>query len=192
MLKPLTVWITTKCGKFLERWNTKTPYLVSWEICMQVKKQQIEQDMEQQSGSRLGKEYIKAVVLVLTVASWPAYRFVTCLFNLYAENIIKKYQAGWLISWNQECHKKYLPLQICWWHHPNGRKWRGTKEPLDEGERGEWKSWLKTQLSRNWDHGISSHHFMANIWEEGKNGNSDRIYFGGVPKSLWMATAALN
>ena len=35
----------------------------------------------------------------------------------------------------------------------NGRKWRETKKPLDEGERGEWKSWLKTQHSENKDHG---------------------------------------
>ena len=35
-----------------------------------------------------------------------------------------------------------------------------TKEYLDESERGEWKSWLKTQHSENKDHGISSHHFM--------------------------------
>ena len=41
---------------------------------------------------------------------------------------------------------------------------RGTKEPLDEGESGEWKSWLKTQHSKNQDHGIWSHHFMANRW----------------------------
>ena len=44
----------------------------------------------------------------------------------------------------------------------NGKKWRGTIEPLDESERGEWKSWLKTQHSKNKDHGIWSHHFMAN------------------------------
>ena len=37
---------------------------------------------------------------------------------------------------------------ICRWYHLNGRKWRGNKEPL-EGERGEWKSWLKTQHSKN-------------------------------------------
>ena len=37
--------------------------------------------------------------------------------------------------------------QICRWHHPYGRKWRGTKKPLDESERGEWKSWLKAQRS---------------------------------------------
>ena len=39
--------------------------------------------------------------------------------------------------------------------------WKRTKEPLDESERGEWKSWLKTQHSKNEAHGIQSHHFMA-------------------------------
>ena len=61
------------------------------------------------------------------------------------------------------------------------------KEPLDE--RAEWKSWLKTQHSENWDHGVWSHHFMANRW--GHNGNRDRLYFGGAPKSLQMETAAM-
>ena len=42
MSKPLTVWITTKCGKFLKRWEYQT-LLASWEICMQVKKQQLNQ-----------------------------------------------------------------------------------------------------------------------------------------------------
>ena len=40
------------------------------------------------------------------------------------------------------------------------------------------KSWLKTQHSKNKDHGIWSHHFMANRW--GNSGNSDRLYFGGL------------
>ena len=73
-------------------------------------------------------------------------------------------------------------------YHPYGRKWRGTKEPLDESERGEWKSWLKTQHSEKEDHGIQSHHFMANRW--GNNGNSDRFYLG-APKPLQMLTAAM-
>ena len=47
---------------------------------------------------------------------------------------------------------------------PFGRKWRRTKKPLDESERGECKSWLKTQHSKNEDHGIWSHHFMENRW----------------------------
>ena len=59
-----------------------------------------------------------------------------------------------------------------------GRKQRGTKEPLDESERGEWKSQLKTQHSKNEDYGIWYHHFVANRW--GNNGNSGRLYFGGL------------
>ena len=39
----------------------QTTLPASWEICMQVKKQQLEVDMEQQTGSKLGKEYVKAV-----------------------------------------------------------------------------------------------------------------------------------
>ena len=50
--KPLTVWITTICGKFLKKWKYQTTLPASWEICMQVKKQQLEQDMEQLTGSK--------------------------------------------------------------------------------------------------------------------------------------------
>ena len=57
----LTVWITTNCGKFFKRWEYQTTWPASWEICMQVKNQQLEQDMEQQTGSKWGKEYVKAV-----------------------------------------------------------------------------------------------------------------------------------
>ena len=54
--KPLTVWMTTNCGKLLERWGYQITFPVSWEICLQVKKQQLETDMEQLTGSKLGKE----------------------------------------------------------------------------------------------------------------------------------------
>ena len=60
-LKPLTVWITTKCGTFLKRWEYQTTLPDFWETCMQVKKQQLELDMEEQTGSKLGKEYVRAV-----------------------------------------------------------------------------------------------------------------------------------
>ena len=56
MPKPLTVWIATNCGKFLNRWEYQTTWPASWEICMQVRKQQLELDMEQQTGSKSGKE----------------------------------------------------------------------------------------------------------------------------------------
>ena len=52
---------TKNCGKFFKRWEYQTTLPASWEICMQVKKQQLELDMEQQTGSKLGKEYVKAV-----------------------------------------------------------------------------------------------------------------------------------
>ena len=55
------VWITTNYGQFLRGWEYQTTLPASWEIYMQVKKQQVELDMEQQTGSKLGKEYIKAV-----------------------------------------------------------------------------------------------------------------------------------
>ena len=45
--KPLTLWITINCGKFWKRWEYQTTWPASWEICMQVRKQQLELDMEQ-------------------------------------------------------------------------------------------------------------------------------------------------
>ena len=61
MPKPLIVWTTTNSGKFFKRWEYQTVLPASWEICMLVKKQQLEPDMEQQTGSKLRKEYVKAV-----------------------------------------------------------------------------------------------------------------------------------
>ena len=52
MPKPLTVWITINCGKFWQRWEYQTTWSASWEICMQVRKQQLELDKEQQTGSK--------------------------------------------------------------------------------------------------------------------------------------------
>ena len=52
MPKPLTVWITTNYGKFWKRCEYQTTWPVSWEVCMQVRKQQLEMDMEQHTGSK--------------------------------------------------------------------------------------------------------------------------------------------
>ena len=71
---------------------------------------------------------------------------------------------------------------------PLWQKWRRTKEPLDVSERGEWNSWLETQHSENKDHGIWSHHFMAN----GETVETMADFFlGGAPKSLQMVIAAM-
>ena len=61
MPNTLIVWIIINCGKFLKRCKYQTTLPVSWEICVQVKRQQLELDMEQQTGSKLGKDCVKAV-----------------------------------------------------------------------------------------------------------------------------------
>ena len=61
------MWITMNCGKFFKKWEYQTTLPASWEIYMQVKKQQLEPNMEQRTGSKLGKEYVK------TVYCYPAY-----------------------------------------------------------------------------------------------------------------------
>ena len=65
--KPLTLWITTNCGKFFKRCEYQTTWPASWEICMQVKKQQLELDMEWHTISKQKKESVK------TVYCHPAY-----------------------------------------------------------------------------------------------------------------------
>ena len=52
MPKPLTLWITVNCGKFWKRWEYQTTLPASWETYMQVRKQQLELDMEQQTDSK--------------------------------------------------------------------------------------------------------------------------------------------
>ena len=133
------------------------------------KKQQLELDMEQRTGSNLGKEYGKAVhshLAYLTYMQSTSYDML-----------------GWM---TQDCRSKHQQYQICIWYHFNGKKRRGTKEAFDESERGEWKTWLKTQHSKNEDHGILSLHgkYMA------KKQKQCQISFSWVPKSMQTVTAA--
>ena len=65
--KPLTVWITTDCGKFFKKWKYQTTLPASWEICMEIKKQQLEPDMGQWTGSKFGKEYTKVYTVTLLI-----------------------------------------------------------------------------------------------------------------------------
>ena len=51
MPKPSTLWITINCGKFWKRWEYQT-WPASWETCIPVRMQQLELDMEQQTGSK--------------------------------------------------------------------------------------------------------------------------------------------
>ena len=140
---------------------------------MQVRKQQLELDMEQRLVSNRKRSTSRLYI-------------VTCLFNLYAEYIMSNAGLVELLTGiNQMPGEISITSDMQMTSH-YWQKWRGTKEPLDEGERGEWKSWLKTQHSKNKDHGIRSHHFIANRW--GNNVNSDRLYSLGLQNHcrLWL------
>ena len=114
-LEPLTVWIITNCVKFLKRWDYQTTWPAFWEICMQIKKQHLELDMEQWTGSQLGKEYVKSVYC------HPAYliymQSTSCEMPSWMKHKLEY----------QDCWEKYWP-QICRWYHFNGRMQKGTKE----------------------------------------------------------------
>ena len=81
-----------------------------------------------------GKEYIKAVYChpaYLTYMQSPSWEMLGWMKHKLESRLLGEISI----------------TQICRWYHPYGRKQRRTKEPLDESERGEWKSWLKTQHS---------------------------------------------
>ena len=140
---------------------------------MQVKKQQLEMDMEQQTGSKSGKEYIKAVYCHLVYLTYM--QSTACKMPGWMKHKLESRLPGEISI--------TLDMQMT---PPYRRKQRGTKEPLDESEREEWKSWLKIQHSKNKEHGIRSQHSRANRW--GNNRNSDRVYFWGLQNhcSWWL------
>ena len=162
MLKFLTVWVTTNYGKFFKRWVYQTILPASWESCMQVKKQQLEPNVEHWTGSKLGKEYIKAV------CCHPAYltymQRTKCEMPVWMRLKLELTLPGEMPVTSDYADDTTLMAET-----------ENKLKSLYEGERGEWKIWLKTQHLRNKDHGIQSHHLMGNRW--GNNGNSDRLYF---------------
>ena len=134
--KLLTVWITTNCWKFLKRWEYQTTWPASWEICMQIKKQQLELRIEQQIGSKSGKEYVKAVYChpaYLTYMQSTSWEMLGCRKHKLESRLLGE------ISITSD-------MQMT---PPLWQKVRRTKDSCDESERGEWNSWLKAQHSEN-------------------------------------------
>ena len=131
--------------------------------------------MEKQTGSKLGKEYVKAV-------------YCHPVYNLYAEYIMQnagldESQAEIKISRRNISNFRYADDTTLM-----AKNEEKLKTPLDEGEWGEWKVWLKTQHSKNEDYGICSYHFME-IDIENVETVSDFIFMGSSINAD-MVTAA--
>ena len=128
------MWNTTIWGKFLKRWEYKSTLPTSWATCMQVKKQQLELDMQLWTGSKLGKEYIMAI-------SSP------CLFNLYVEYFL----------WNAGLDESQAGIKIAG-RNINNLRYADDTTLMAESEE-QLKSllltvkkesdWFKTQHSKN-------------------------------------------
>ena len=156
------MWITTNCGKFLRRLGYQTTLPVSWETCMQVKKQQLETDMKQWTGSKLRQEYVKAIYYL------PAY--LTSMQSTSCEML------GWM---NHKLESSIPELSV-------------TSDDTTLKAESEWEQKKRTSgrgWKRSEKAGIWSHQFLADKW--GKCWNSDRFYFLGLQKSLQMVTAAM-
>ena len=164
MLKPLTVWIRTN-WKILKEvgipdhltFLLRNPY---------AGQEATEQDMEQQTGSKLGKRVCQGCMLP------------SCLFNLYAEYImwharLDESQAGIKTGGRNINNVRYVDDTT-----QMAESKEEIKSLLMGGAESKLKSWLKTQHSKNEDHGIWPYDFMANRW--GNNGNSDRLSFLGL------------
>ena len=103
MPKPLTVWITTNCGKFLKRWEYQITLPASWEICIQVRKQQ------------LGTGHGTTDWIQIRKGIWQGCILSPCLFKYieyimwYAEWMkqMNEWMDGWSTSYNQDCREKY-------------------------------------------------------------------------------------
>ena len=119
---------------FWKKWEYQTTLPTSWEICMQIKKRQLETDMQQQIGSKLGKVYFKAVYC------HPA--FLTYMHHV-------KCPTGWSTSWNQDCWEKYHNLRYADDTTHTAESKEELKSLLLKVKKKSEKNWLKTQHSKN-------------------------------------------
>ena len=131
MSNPLTVWITANCGKFLNWGGNQINLPASWEICMLVKKQQLEPHMEQQTGCKLGKDYMRAAYC---------------------------HHAYLIYMWNAGLDEAQAGIKIARRNNNNLRHADDTTLMAESEEelkillmkvRGERKSWLKAQHTEN-------------------------------------------
>ena len=131
--KTLTVWMTTNCGKFFKRWEYQTTLSASWEICMQVKKQ-IRTGHGTTDWFQIGKRVHQGYILS------------PCLFKSYADYIM----------WNARLDEAQAEIKIDGRNINNLRHADDTTLMAESEEelkslwmKGERRSWLKTQYSKN-------------------------------------------
>ena len=180
--------------------------------------------MEQWTGSKLRKEYVKAVYchpayltsvqsevkvvqscltfcdpVECSLSGSSVYRiiqailleWVSCIAGWFLQAELSgkpplyrvchaKCWAGWITSWNQDCWEKYQQPQMCRWCHLMAESEEELKSLLIRVKEEIEKAGLKLNIQKAKI--MASHHFIAN--RGGNNGNRDRLYFGGVPKSL--------
>ena len=114
---------TINCGKFCKRWEYHTTWPASWETCMQVRKQQLELDMEQQTGSKQEKEYVKAEychpadLTYMQATSWET-------LGWKKHNLEPRLLGEISITSDMQMTSPFVI------------KWRRTKEPLSLSSRG--------------------------------------------------------
>ena len=133
---------------------------------MLVKKQQLEPDMEQQTDSKLGKEYVKAV------CCHPAY--LTSMQSISCEMLgwmKHKLESRLLGEISTTSDMQMAPLSLI-------AESEELKSLLMNVKEESEKVGLKLNIQKNEDHGIQSHHFMTDRWRN--IGNSDKLYFLGL------------
>ena len=114
MPKPLTVWITITCGKFWKRWEYHTTWPASWEICMQVRKQQFELDMEQ--PTRYNPYHNPSWVLC---RKWQTDLKIHVEIQGIPKNqmVLKKNKAGGHTFLDLKTDYKAIKSKQCYWHN---------------------------------------------------------------------------
>ena len=133
--------------------------------------------MERRTGSKLGKEYVKAVYCLPTYLTYMQSK--SCKMPDWIKHKLKSRLLGEKATTSDNADDTTLMAE----------SEEELKSLLMRVKEENGKSWFKAQHSENEDHGTWSHHFMGNRW--GNSGNSVRLYFLGAPKSVQMVTAAM-
>ena len=156
MLKHLTVCITTICGKFFKRWEYRTTLPAPEKSICRLRSNS--QNWTWNNG--LVPNWERSMSRMV---------YCHCAYLIYMQSTSCE-MPGWMNHKLESRSPNINNLRYA----DDTTLMAESKEHLDEGERREWKSWLKIQHSKNKDHGIWCHHFMAN-----RTGRSNRFYFIG-------------